>query len=104
MAEWGGRDATERPLFVGHCSKHTPQLFDAYQVVDGDELVDIGHCSNHTLGKRLVAWIAQQWIEPDEAVARALQSGHFLGKERRITTVPPVADDQNYRSTGHDTA
>ena len=51
-----------------------PQIFQTGEVVDGEEVVNMGEASLDAAGERFVAWGAEEGIEPDQAVATALEA------------------------------
>src|SRR5687768_1095066 len=78
------------------------ERLQALQVVDRQKLVDVRHGRAHALGERLVAGRAEEWIEPDETAAGALQASHLPTEQLRVTPVPAIADDHHRRPGAED--
>ena len=74
------------------------RCFQAGQRARRDELVDRGKRGGHASGERLVSGGAGQRIEPDQAMARAPQTGHLEADHGRVAPVPPVADHHHDRA------
>jgi hypothetical protein len=56
------------------------EFLEAGEVVDGEEIVNVGHGGLDTSSEGFVAGGAEQRVEPDEAVRTALEAGHFLAE------------------------
>src|SRR5207245_10904184 len=78
--------------------------FEAGKIVDWKEVVHVRERGEDSLSEGLVVGGAQQWIEPEEAVAGALEMLHFRGQQLRIAAIPPVADDDDDRAVPHATS
>ena len=59
------------------------ELLQAGEVVYGQEIVHIGQGGHHALGERLVIAAAEQWVEPDQPVAGALEARHLAPEQLR---------------------
>src|SRR5688572_3045357 len=69
----GGRHEAPQGRLVLDLAEHGRKTFEALEIVDGHEFVDVGHGGAHALSERLVAGSAEEGVEPDQAAAGALQ-------------------------------
>src|SRR5262245_63091356 len=74
------------------------KLLEAGQVVNRQEVVDIRQRCLHALRQRLVVAATEQWVEPDQAMARSLEPRHLVAQQRRVAAIPAVADQQHHRA------
>ena len=75
------------------------EFLKAVQVVSGQEVVYVGKRRLHPPGQRLVVRRAEQRVQPDEAVATALEPGHLAGQQFGLAPIPAVGYDQHHRAT-----
>src|SRR5215204_3211521 len=83
---------------VVHVAEQPRQGFQALQIVYRQEGVDKGQGSADALGQRLVSGCAEQGIEPDQATAGALEPGHFVCQQLRVTPIPAVGNHHHRRA------
>ena len=65
------------------------EIFQAGQVVHRQEIVDVRQRGLHAARQRLIGLRAQQWIQPDQPVAAALEAGDLdcvTARDRRGPT------------------
>src|SRR5688500_17282653 len=74
------------------------QVLETCQVMDWQEIVNVGQCGLYATRQRLIARRAKQRVQPDKTMVVALQARHFTFEEIDITAVPTVADDEHDRA------
>src|SRR5204863_1838337 len=80
------------------------QPLEAGQRPGRDEVIDEWICGLHPRRERLVSWRAGKWVEPDQPMAVALESGGLGRDEGGVAAVPPVRDDHDDAARPQDTA
>src|ERR1051325_801782 len=80
------------------------ELFQAGQVVHGEEVVDVWQRGHDAARERLVIRGAEEGVEPDEAAAAALEARDLAAQHGRVAAVPAVADDERQCAMAEDAA
>lgn len=88
---------------MGQVCQHRAELFERVEVVHGEEVVDVGQGGLHASGQGLIGVVAQERVEPDQAVAVARQAGHFSSQQFGVAPVAAVADDEHDAATAQHT-
>ena len=80
---------------AGRFSEQGRQLFEAAQIVNRQEIVDMGQNGPNPSRYGLVAGRPEKGVEPDDPAGRTSQAGHFVFEQAALAAVPAVGKHDN---------
>jgi hypothetical protein len=76
------------------------QVFQTQEVVAREEMIQIGKSGGHPLAKGLIVSASQEGIQPDQLLDLPFQISHFEIEKCSISSIPPVAENEEKGSIG----